>query len=274
MILTIKKISPIEKLSTLKNAYIASTTTAIDGMWLFGFVPMAEHFGFYDDEKLVGFYCVNDEGYLLQFYLCDEYLGWSAAMFNQLFQSDSAPARQLTGAFVSTAEPYLLSLCLDRFEKYQVNALMYQKHQACVIKRDNEQEMDLRLMVMSDLEQAIGFTVAHVGMPAEWLKGYYTGLISREELWGYWDGDCLKATGESRGRNGYQVGYADLGMIVAEPERGKGVGTAVLKSLVKITETNGLKPICSTEAENIGALKAIERAGFFAGHRILQFEVK
>jgi hypothetical protein len=33
-----------------------------------------------------------------------------------------------------------------------------------------------------------------------------------------------------------------------------------------------LKPIFSAESTNIGAQKAISRAGFFAGNRIVQFD--
>ena len=273
MKLTIKKENSTENLSALKDDYMASTTAVLDGMWLFGFVPMAEHFGFYDGEKLVGFYCVNDEGYVLQFYLSDAYLGQSVEMFNQLFELDSPPTEQIKGAIVSTGEPRLLSLCLDRFEGYAVNTLMYQQLRDCAIQSDTENAIKLRLVVMDELMEMVDFATVNVGMPAEWTTGYYTNLIGREELWGHWIDDCLIAVGECRGRDEYQTGYVDLGMIVAEGERGKGIGTRVLKSLIKIAEAKGLKAICSTEVENIGSQKAIERAGFFAGHRILQFDV-
>ncbi|MFT5700770.1 MAG: putative acetyltransferase [Desulforhopalus sp.] len=64
----------------------------------------------------------------------------------------------------------------------------------------------------------------------------------------------------------------DLGFIVGQAQRGKGLGSSVLKNLVTLAESKGLKPICSTEKDNIGAQKAIRRAGLFAGNRIIQFE--
>ena len=78
--------------------------------------------------------------------------------------------------------------------------------------------------------------------------------------------------GECRGYVEFQMDYADLGVIVAESERKKGVATNVLRRLVTITKAKELKPICSTESANIGAQKAISRAGFFAGNRIVQFD--
>lgn len=61
-------------------------------------------------------------------------------------------------------------------------------------------------------------------------------------------------------------------MIVAESERGQGIGTRVLKGLVSIANKRGLIPICSTESNNFGAHKAICRAGLQPLNRIIQIE--
>ena len=87
-----------------------------------------------------------------------------------------------------------------------------------------------------------------------------------------WDAGRLVSMGESRGFDEYQTDYADLGVIVAEPGRGRGLATKVLKALVVMNEAKGLKSICSTENENVAAQKAIGRAGFFSGNRIVQFD--
>ena len=68
-----RKVESTKQLSELKARYMDQTTAPLDGMWLCGFVPVSTHFGFYDDDKLVGFCCLNEEGYLLQFLLCPEY---------------------------------------------------------------------------------------------------------------------------------------------------------------------------------------------------------
>ena len=111
-----------------------------------------------------------------------------------------------------------------------------------------------------------------IGAPEEWLTDYFSNLISRQELFGLWENDRLLATGESRGYDEYQTEYADVGVIVAEPERGKGLATQILKQLVSMNEAKGLRSICSTEKTNLGAQKAIRRAGFFASNRIVRFE--
>ncbi len=112
MIETIK-IEVIEQLTELKQQYIDQTTAPLDGMWLCGFVPMASHFGFYDKKQLVGYCCVNDEGYLLQFYLRPDVQDQASQLFYDVLNQKNSPNEKINGAFVSTAESQYLSLCLD-----------------------------------------------------------------------------------------------------------------------------------------------------------------
>ena len=123
----------------------------------------------------------------------------------------------------------------------------------------------------AQLPQVVDFAVASIGAPEEWLSGYFANLIDRRELFGVWENGQLVATGKSRGYDEYQTEYADVGVIVAESERGRRMATQVLRQLVAMNEASGLKSICSTEKTNVAAQKAIGRAGFLANNRIIQF---
>lgn len=269
----VKQADSIEPLGELKHLYMQQATDPLDGMWLCGFVPMATHYGFHEENELAGFCCVNDEGYLLQFFVSPRYQHQSSALFDSVALRADSPAGVIKGAFVSTAEPHYLSLCLDHFSAFEVNALMYQLDGTSGSSPKNSREPVLSMMTMSaaNLPEAIDFAVAAIGAPEEWLNGYYAGLIERGELFGLWEGGRLIATGESRGYDQFQTDYADLGVIVGQSVRGRGLATQILKDLVAMNERKGLKPICSTERENIAAQKAIVRAGFFARNRIIQF---
>jgi len=271
-VIQIKKVDSIEHLSELKQQYIAQTTAPLDGMWLCGFVPMAKHFGFYENEKLVGFCCINDEGYLLQFYLCPHNQDQASLLFDSILTQNNSPVEKINGAFVSTAEPQYLSFCLDNFSKFKVNALMYQLDEKSKTAQEQKPILHLSVVTSEKLTEVVDFAKSNVGGPEEWLTGYFKNLINRQELFGFWQNGRLLATGESRGFVDYQTNYADLGVIVDEPARGRGLATNVLKQLITISKTKGLKPICSTEKSNIGAQKAISRAGFFTGNRIIQFD--
>jgi hypothetical protein len=62
---------------------------------------MSTYFGFYDNERLVGFYCINGDGYLLQFYLCPENQNQASELFVSLFTKNNPSIEKINCAFVS-----------------------------------------------------------------------------------------------------------------------------------------------------------------------------
>ena len=124
--ITIQQEHSLEALQTLKTDYLQQTTAALDGMWLTGFVPVAKHYGFYLNSNLVGYCCVNDEGFILQFHLAEDYEAEAASLFALIVANKCDTICEIHGAFTSTAEPQMLSYCADAFTQISVNALMYQ----------------------------------------------------------------------------------------------------------------------------------------------------
>ncbi|WDE02719.1 GNAT family N-acetyltransferase [Thalassomonas actiniarum] len=251
--LNIQKISNLKEINGLKQQYFAQSTAPLDGMWHFGFAPMSAHFGFYENEKLVGYCCINSEGYLLQFYLAPTANIEIKELFTLIIQGNSSAIGEIKGAFVSTAEPQYLSLCLDTSPSFKVNALMYEQNKSIVFTP--HERIEMTLAQQEQLDEFVEFAIAAIGAPKEWLTSYYGNLIKRKELWGYWQNDKMVATGECRLFDEFQCGYADLGMIVAQSERGKGFATSILSFLSEHAESKGLKAICSTESGNIAAQK-------------------
>ena len=268
--LDIKKIESLSDLIALKADYFAASNGPLDGMWHFGFVAMATHFGFYEDDTLIGYLCINDEGYILQFHLAQEAKIDKRDLFKLIAQGHSQVIGTLKGAFVSTAESDYLSLCLDNSVGFKVNALMYQALKPRPIA--TEIGLSLSLASADQLSEFVDFAASNIGAPKAWLSGYYENLINRNELWGYWEKGELLACGECRFFDDYQTEYADLGVIVAQAERGKGLATRVLAWLSMHADEKGLKAICSTESTNVPAQKAISRAGFATSNRIVQFD--
>jgi len=268
--INIKKIESLSELTALKSAYFNSSIVPLDGMWHFGFVPMAKHFGFYVAHSLIGFCCVNDDAYLLEFYIEPNYHNFSQELFTLIAQQNSSIIGEVKGAFVSTSEPSYLALCLDNSVSFKVNALMYQ-HASKLIDDQND-SIDMQLACAEQLTEFVTFSVTNIGAPEQWLTQYYGNLIARKELFGYWHKGQLLAAGECRLFDQYQTEYTDLGMIVAQSARGQGLAKKVLTYLTKHADNQGLKAICSTESSNIVAQKAISHAGFTSAHRIVQFE--
>ncbi len=270
--ITIRKTTSIEDLADLKKRYLQETTAPLDGMWLIGFVPMANHFTFYDKDTLAGYCCLNDEGYLLQFYLCPQQRQQQSLVFKDILEQENSVIPRVNGAFASTAEPNYLSLCFDYFNSSTEHTYMYQLAPGATKRSADGFEPQLRPLDESQLADVVEFAKTNVRAPEGWLSEYYSNLIRRGELFGLYKDGQLIAAGESRSHDEIQTRYGDVGLIVDGSERGKGIGTQVMTELVYITEQKGLKPICSTEKENAGAQKAITRAGFVASNQIMQFD--
>ena len=126
---------------------------------------------------------------------------------------------------------------------------------------------------IKQLSEIVDFEKTNIGAPEEWLTGYNTNLINRQDLFGFWQNERLVAIGEWHTYDKYQTDFVDQGFVVDKNERGKGIGKKVINYLVAPREAKGLKPTCSTDKTNMGAQKAISNAGFFAGNRIVQFDI-
>ncbi|MBL4689104.1 MAG: hypothetical protein JKY37_31215, partial [Nannocystaceae bacterium] len=214
----VKPVDSIDQLAELKQRYMKQTTAPLDGMWLCGFVPAATHYGLYDEGVLGGFFCVNDDGCLLQFFVGSDHQSQSSLLFDAIVRRGDSPAGTIKGAFVSTAEPTLLSLCLDHLRVVGVTALMYELDgtNGGTPKQPRALGPTLKPLTATQLPEAVAFAMAAIGAPEAWLTGYYARLVERGELFGVWEGARLIATGESRGYDEFQPDCADLGVVVAE----------------------------------------------------------
>lgn len=250
--------------ATLKNeisVYRSSVVAPLDGMWE-AFTSMADHYAILADGRMVGYCAVNPEAQLMQFHV-------SAAVDAESTYAQAVKELSLRGAITATCETKSLALAMDHQTSVSVKAIMYrlsdnpQTGEAVFPDGAHFARLDAR-----ELEDAVTFAADTLGASRDWLTGYFEELITRKELFGLRLDGGLIATGECR-ISDTQPGIADVGMIVDQKERGKGIATNVLRSLVAAADAIKMRPICSTEPDNIAARKAIGRAGFASYHRIL-----
>ena len=257
----------------LKKQYLNEITAPLDGMYFDGFLPQSDHFFIIKENVNIGYFCINSDGFILQFYINLKNQQKSSEYFKEILEKNKEIVK-VNGALVSTAEPKYLSLCFDHFKNHSVTDLMFQKiDQKKSEKYDFKAENKLTLLKKENLDEVVEFAVDTIGMPENWCQEYFSNLINRNEIYGAWDDDnVLFATGESRGYDVFQKDYCDLGFMVHKNKQRKGVGTEIMKQLINLTENKGKIPICSTTPENVGSLKSIIKCGFYAPHRVIKFE--
>ena len=252
--------APIDEFRDAKELYLANLAAPLDGMWESGFIPLADHYQVSLNSEVVGYLIVNDDGYLLQFDAPDHQKSAFASAVESL---------GLKGAFVSTAEQTYLEVAKEHEKSSSTNALMYGEFSPLKSMLPFDPGARFINITLNGLEMVIHFAHKTLGANIEWLRGYYTLLINRSELYGLYLNGVLIGTGECRVSE-TQKPYADVGVIVSKEYRGKGNATKILKTLRQHCHKNKLIPICSTEVDNKAARKAIENAGFKSNNKIEQ----
>jgi len=64
----------------------------------------------------------------------------------------------------------------------------------------------------------------------------------------------------------------DIGMLVDKNFRGRGLGRLIISYLANYCAKNGWRPIAGCAVNNIGSRRCLEKAGFVAGYRLLEFD--
>jgi GNAT superfamily N-acetyltransferase len=263
--------SDLSSILDLKAQYLKSLVAPMDGMWEVGFTNPAPHWEIRWNGEQAGYYAANGEGALLQFYVLPAFEKHGRALFDHVIAQDS-----LTQAVVSTIDPAFLSFCLDVQTKATVHTYLYEIHSEVSPVHPKAEGLTFRLIEAAELDRTIAFQQACLGSDKDlsgWLRGYSANLIERGELFVLCREDDWIGLGEYR-RSDSQEGVVDLGMMVAPAHRTQGWATHILERLSAHATAEGLRAICSTTIENLGAQKAILRAGFISRHRILRVDFR
>ena len=218
----------------------------------------SEYFIIKVDSAMAGYICVGADKTLYEFYLMKSALLLSQEIFKYLIDM-----KYITSAYCKSFDHLLLSLCFDFYKQAVCSAYMFRDDIG--MKDSSRKNMDIfvRLAGKDD-----------IGSIIEMSGDFFCGLeenISREEVFVFYADDVLLGAGSCKkvwdGMNFY-----DIGMVVAEGHRNKGIGTFIISNLKEYCYNNGRIPVCGCSYKNHASKKTLEKAGFAARHRIIKFE--
>jgi hypothetical protein len=252
------------EIGTFSERYYQMVTAPIDDMWEIGIIGASNYYKIIDDNIPVGYFCLNDENQLLQFFVIESHLSREKYIFEHLIST-----KNINLAFASTIEPRYLSLCLDYQINSKVNTYLYADNLTVDIPAPFE-NIESRLATEDDQIQILSFSKNDAGLEGDWLESYYKSILLKKELILYSLKNIIIGIGEIRTTDN-QPKNAHLGVIVSLAYRRKNLGAYILSNLKKLAYQKNLTPICSTTVINIGSQKVIQKAGFIPYHRILEF---
>ena len=235
----------------------------LDGMWEALYIANSIVYLIKNKEEEIGYCCIDQDKSLNQLFLIDTHRYLINSVITELIKEEMMVSAQL-----SSIEPVLFNTCLQFSKSMEVNTLNYtfSSEQG---KRVSNDILNLNKATTQDANRIRTFFKNEIGFEDSF--GYTDNLIQRGEIYVVEEDNEILATGECR-LSDSQPKYADVGMVVKQNNRKKGLGTSVLSELVKVAYKNNRIPICSTTVDNIASQKAIERAGFYNSHTIFKIE--
>jgi len=241
----------------LYSNFIAS----LDGMWEALYIANATVYLIKNKEEEIGYCCIDQDKGLNQLFLIDAHRYLMNTVVTELINKCL-----IISAHLSSIEPTLFNTCLLSAKSIQANTINY-TFSSEQEKRVGTDVLNLNKATTLDADRIRAFFKEEIGFDDSF--GYTDNLIQRGEIYVVEEGNVVLATGECR-LSDSQPEYADVGMVVKQHNRKKGLGTRVLSELVNIALENKRKPICSTTVDNIASQKAIERAGFYNSHIVFK----
>lgn len=258
-------------LAELKADHLKSLAAPMDAYWEEALIGYADHYELKIESVRSGFYCLNTDKQLVALYLSPEVANHGEKVLSYIVDE-----HEVSAALVGTNDPYFLGLCLDIATGSQVHTLLFQDSQTSSIELTGFDQLSFELASDDDFADVFehycatsgSFDLESVESGYADIKGYVRSVMDEHQIFVLRQQGKLIATSECRFSK-TQKPYADVGMIVAEKHRRKGVGSYILARTKAFCHERDAIPICSCEAGNVGSKKAIIRAGFVSRHRIL-----
>lgn len=268
--ITFEQVANLTEIADWKQAYLQTLVAPLDGYWETAVIARALHFKIWVDGRALGYFAVDKQKRLLQFYALEQ----ADALFTAVFESE-----WVATAVASTIDPAHLSLCLDRQQSVSVNSYLFHDDRPVEPELPAYPQAQFRLTTMAELAELAEFNTRNNEFEdtetiEELFKTrlkYARLLIERQQSFLLVDGTTILGIGEYRPSQS-QPPFADIGMITDREHRQKGVGTFILAQLKQHCYQQNLQPICSCAANNFASRKTIEKAGLVTRHRILDIE--
>lgn len=256
-----------ETLVDFRKDFLHSLTAPADGMWENTIIDSSNFWLIEYNGEYAGYFCMDDTLRMLQLHIKDECLFGAQSIFEYILSH-----YHIKEAVSSTSAPLYLSLCHDFSVAAAVHSYLYTDHDRVKLEQPPTFPQSVfRQATYREEKTLIEFYKENTeGGGGEWIPLFIHQLIAAGQLFTVYDDEHILGTGECIASS-LQKQYADLGVVVSQSHRRKGLGTYILCNLKDYCYMNHLSPICSCTYDNIGSKKAIEKSGFISKHRLLHF---
>lgn len=254
----IKKVKK-EEIEEMRKDYYVNLTAPMDDQWEEGIIPNGDFFTVIQDDFIVGYFVLDDEGAIISFYTKKK--EEATEIFKAIISK-----KKIKKAYVFTCDPLFYKQCINLKKDMLDNSFLYRlKNKVEVDPPFNT--IDIVKGEMRDFEEILNHFMDGTGISEEWAKIFMTTRINANSIIVFKLDNKIIGTGEIRPSIS-NSNYANIGMVVAKEFRRRGIATYIVNVVTKISIERGYKPICATSIDNIGSQKTIKKNGYECYHKI------
>ncbi|HAE42177.1 MAG TPA: N-acetyltransferase [Clostridiales bacterium] len=249
-----------ERNEAMIENYVLRNMITVDSFWE-KHILESNHYVVIDKGSIIGYFSIFKKHTITSFYLDDEYIQHGKSIFEKIKHYE-----QVTNALVSTGDEFLISHCVDNYQRLEKQAYfsIYRKKAPEGFQRRNLELVRLRTNEDMELLKLAGDFFAED--PIEDIleeETYYRiyKVLENDQLIGFGiveTGRVIKS-------------IASIGMYVMEEKRQQGYAKNILNHLKELVESEGLKCRSGCWYYNHNSLKSMESAGAFSKTRLLRF---
>jgi RimJ/RimL family protein N-acetyltransferase len=213
----------------------------------------------YDDQP-VGYFILSIKGTLLEYFLIRQWADQIDSLFGKIIREYS-----IKKALCKSFDAPLLSCCFEYQTESKPIGVLFRDYSE---KPSNISDEEIAVRHASPSDEALIISVNEevFDYPEEVMQYIRARQIFLYEK----EGDLVGFGIFSHVNTGRP--YRDIGMLVLPAYRHSGYGVFILHHLIHICQQNGWKVSAGCAIENIGSRRCLEKAGFIARYRLLEFK--
>lgn len=204
-----------------------------------------------------GYFGIYEKTMLTQFYIPTWALKHAQAIF-----SDVLDKYEIQNAFVPTCDESMLSLCLDKHAKVNLQAYFFEFSHAPVRSAEYPRE-SLTLATLDDLEEIIRITGDFIDK--------HEVRIEAQQLFILREGDAFLGLGVMED-NLIMKNCKAIGMFTNEKYRQLGVGRSIILHLKDMCHEHGFISLPGCWYYNHNSKRTLESAGYISKTRLLRID--
>jgi len=255
---SISKCAAFEEISDLRNQYLDGLIEPQE-LFLELIIVNANIFLVSLNDEHIGYFMTNNESVIIEFFIIKKYVAHADSILKTIIKE-----RSINKVVCKSFDHLLLSSCVGMQKKTRVVGILFREYHPNG-SEDRHPEITFRQAEIDDEKHVIEVNEEVFDHDDEVLE-----YINKKQLLIF-------------EKEGIPVGFGlfsrviegrpdfDIGMLVEKEYRGQGVGQYIISTLADFCIKNGWRPVAGCGVDNIGSRRCLEKAGFIAGYRMLEF---